>query len=200
MNELFSRGRTMKMSAYIYVFVLSICCFASYAQNSNKNLKFDRISMDPNKSIVENTEDSGNHKVLLAAINATDLADILDKDGPFTVFAPSDLAFDKFTSTEMAVLLKPENKNKLRSLLTYHIVAGNFTASKLLQAMSRGKGTTTLTTVQGNKITATMSGIDIVLTDSYGNTARITTADANQCNGVIHVIDSVILPQKYNLL
>ncbi|MEB8329310.1 fasciclin domain-containing protein [Flavobacteriaceae bacterium KMM 6897] len=188
------------MSAYIFVFVLSICCFSSYAQNSNKNLKFGRISMDPNKSIVENTENSGNHKVLLAAINATDLADILDKDGPFTVFAPSDLAFNKFTSSEMAVLLKPENKHKLRSLLTYHIVAGNFTASKLLRAMSRGKGTTTLTTVQGNKITATMNGIDIVLTDSYGNTARITTADANQCNGVIHVIDSVILPQKYNLL
>lgn len=156
--------------------------------------------MDPNKSIVQNTEDSGNHKVLLAAMKATDMADILDKDGPFTVFAPSDLAFDKFTSSEISVLLMPENKNKLRSLLTYHIVAGNFTAAKLLQAMSRGKGSTTLTTVQGNKITATMSGIEIVLTDSFGNTARITTADASQCNGVIHVIDSVILPQKYNLL
>tara|TARA_R110002051_G_scaffold72189_1_gene130573 strand:- start:1970 stop:2533 length:564 start_codon:yes stop_codon:yes gene_type:complete len=186
----------MKFSGYILVLLLSLHGLSSFGQSSNKNLKYARFSMDPNKSIVENTEDSGNHKVLLAAINATDLTDVLDKDGPFTVFAPSDLAFDKLSASEMAVLLKPENKNKLRSLLTYHIVAGNLTASKLLQAMSRGKGTTTLTTVQGNKITATMSGIDIVLTDSFGNTARITTADVNQCNGVIHVIDSVILPQK----
>lgn len=190
----------MKFPDYILVIVLGLFCFSSFAQNSNKNVIYGRISMDPNKSIVQNTEDSGTHKVLLAAINGSDMADILDKDGPFTVFAPSDVAFDKFTSSEMAILLKPENKNKLRSLLNYHILAGNFTASKLLQAISRGKGKTTLTTVQGNKITATMSGIDIVLTDSYGNTARITTADANQCNGVIHVIDSVILPQKYNLL
>lgn len=200
MSALFTDRRIMKMPAYFFVFLLSLSCFFSYGQNSTKNLKFGRISMDPDKSIVENTQGSGNHKVLMAALYATDLADILDKDGPFTVFAPSDLAFDKFTPSEMAILLKPENKKKLRSLLTYHIVAGNFSASKLLRAMSRGKGTTTLTTVQGNKITATMSGIDIVLTDSFGNTARITTADANQCNGVIHVIDSVILPQKYNLL
>ncbi|ALM07255.1 hypothetical protein SB49_05160 [Sediminicola sp. YIK13] len=190
----------MKFSFNLFVFVLGLCCFSSFAQNSNKNLKYGRITMDPNKSIVQNTEDSGKLNVLLAAINASDMAEVLDKDGPFTVFAPSDLAFDKFTSSEIAILLKPENKNKVRSLLNYHIVAGNITAAKLLRAMSRGNGTTTLTTVQGNKITATMSGIDIVLTDSYGNTARITTADANQCNGVIHVIDSVILPQKYNLL
>lgn len=186
----------MKLPVFKLVLLFTLSGLSLFAQDNKKNGQFIPISMDPNKSIVQNTEDSDNHKFLLAAINATDLTEILDKDGPFTVFAPSDLAFDKLTPLEMGDLLKPENKNKLRSLLTYHIVAGNFTASKLLKAMSRGKGSTTLTTVQGNKITATMSGIDIVLTDSFGNSARITTADANQCNGVIHVIDSVILPQK----
>ncbi|MEJ1222114.1 fasciclin domain-containing protein [Sediminicola sp. 1XM1-17] len=189
----------MKLPVFSLVLIFTLSGLSLYAQSNNKSSKIGRIAMDPNKSIVQNTEDSDNHKVLLAAINATDLTEILDKDGPFTVFAPSDLAFDKLTPLELADLLKPENKMKLRSLLTYHIVAGNITASKLLKAMSRGKGTTTLTTVQGNKITATMSGIDIVLTDSFGNSARITTADANQCNGVIHVIDSVILPQKNSI-
>lgn len=154
------------------------------------------LGMNPNSSIAENTEGSANYTFLLTAIRATDMEAILDQEGPFTVFAPSDTAFDKLSPSDMAFLLLPENKKQLRSLLTYHIVAGNLTASRILKALCDGQGRASFTTVQGTKITATMSGLDIILTDGLGNSAKITTADANQCNGVIHEIDRVILPQK----
>ncbi len=148
------------------------------------------------KSILESTEASDHHTILMAGLTATDLEDVLGTSGPFTFFAPSDNAFSKFSKEELAVLFKEENKNQLKSLLTYHIVAGNLTASKILRALCSGKGQTKFTTVQGTKITATMNGMDIILTDSFGNAAKITTADSNQSNGVIHEIDSVILPSK----
>lgn len=148
------------------------------------------------KSIIGSTEDSENHKTLLAAVKAADLEQILDEEGPFTVFAPSDKAFQKLSAGKVASLLRPENKEELHSVITYHIIAGNLSASKILKAMCRGEGTATFTTVQGNKIRATLNGIDIILTDNFGNTAKIITADSNQCNGIIHEIDSVILPKK----
>jgi uncharacterized surface protein with fasciclin (FAS1) repeats len=148
-------------------------------------------------SIIQHTEASQDHNTLLAAVKAADLEHTLNSDGPFTVFAPSDLAFKKLSPETIQSLLLPENKKELQSVLTYHIVAGNLTASDILRAMCRGSGSATFTTVQGNEIIATMDGIDIVLTDCFGNTARITTADMNQCNGVIHVIDSVILPKQF---
>ncbi len=152
--------------------------------------------MDPSQSIVTNTQNSDHHQVLLTAMRAADLEDVLSGKGPFTVFAPSDSAFEKLSHEQMETLLKPENKNDLQALLRYHIIAGNLSASYILKAMCRGKGTASFTTVQGDKLIATMDGIDIVLTDSNGNSARITTADENQCNGVIHEIDSVFLPVK----
>lgn len=148
------------------------------------------------KSIIERASASENLKTLLAAVRAADLAEILDNDGPFTVFAPSDMAFKKFSKEKIAYLLLPENKKELFSLLSYHIVAGNFTASRILRALIQGNGKTTFTSVQGTEITASISGIDIVLTDHFGNSAKITAADLSQCNGVIHEIDSVILPNK----
>lgn len=147
-------------------------------------------------SITYSTKNSSEHTTLSEAVTAADLDDILGSDGPFTVFAPSDQAFKKLSPEKVEELLLPHNKSKLQSLITYHMIAGHLSASKILKAMCRGAGTATFTTVQGNKLTATMEGIDIVLTDSFGNKAKITTADANQCNGVIHVIDSVILPKK----
>ncbi|WP_273567143.1 fasciclin domain-containing protein [Maribacter halichondriae] len=168
--------------------------FLTFAQT--RNTSFDQVLSDPEKSIIANTESSKNYNTLLAAIRATDLEDLLDYEGPYTIFAPSDLAFGKLSENAIAELLKPENKKKLHQLVTYHIVAGKLSASKILKAMCRGNGTATFTTVQGDDIVATMSGIDIVLTDVQGNTARITLADADQCNGVIHEIDSVILPEK----
>jgi uncharacterized surface protein with fasciclin (FAS1) repeats len=134
--------------------------------------------------------------MLHAAVKAADLEETLAGNGPFTVFAPSDGAFEKMSSDKITELLRPENKRALQSLVTYHIVAGKLTASNILKAMCRGKGSTILTTVQGNELLVTMDGLDIVLTDCFGNMARITSADFNQSNGVIHEIDSVILPNQ----
>ncbi|MFS4491521.1 fasciclin domain-containing protein [Maribacter sp. 2308TA10-17] len=152
--------------------------------------------MDPNASIITNTESSQNHKMLLAAMRAAELEEILSFDGPFTVFAPSDLAFEKLPNDTIKELLDPDNKKEVQALMTYHIIAGNFSASKILMAMSRGGGKASFTTVNGNELMATMQGVDIMLTDNFGNKAKITTADSNQCNGVIHEIDTVIRPGK----
>ncbi len=181
----------MKCMANPTVLLFLLFSFLSFAQDNSEEL--DRSVVD--NTIIESTAGSKNHKTLLAAVRAADLEATLDSDGPFTVFAPSDMAFKKLSSERIATLLDPENKKELHAVLSYHIVAGNLTASKILKAMCRGAGKATFTTIQGDEITATMEGIDIVLTDWYGNTARITTADANQRNGVIHVIDSVIMPK-----
>lgn len=169
--------------------LLAICLLFSsltFAQNSNTTAK----------SITENTNESDNHKILFAAVKATQLEDLLDKSGPFTIFAPSDAAFERFSSEKITELLNAEDKTVLKSLLTYHIVAGQLTASRILRAMCRGNGKASFTTVQGKKLEAHLDGYDIVLTDPMGNTARITTADLNLKNGVVHEIDSVILPAQ----
>lgn len=174
-----------------FIFFCALLLFipaAGFAQNSVHNGYREY-------SIIESTAYSGNHITLLQAVKATNLDRVLNEDGPFTIFAPSDLAFKKLSKEKMAALFLPENKKELFSLLTYHIVAGNITASKMLLAMSRGNGKASFTTVQGNKIFVSMEGLDIVLTDNFGNSAKITTADSSQCNGIIHEIDSVILPK-----
>lgn len=184
----------MKFLALPLSFVFSLFSVIVLAQT--RSVALVGVSSDPNKSIITNTQTSNNHKTLLTALKAADLEKILSYDGPFTVFAPSDKAFEKLSDAEIQSLLDPDNKKKLQDILTYHIVAGNFSAANILRAMSRGNGKATFTTVQGDKITTTMSGVDIILTDALGQTARITIADANQCNGVIHEIDNVILPNK----
>lgn len=154
------------------------------------------FKMNPEFSISANTGISENHSTLMAAIRVADLEDILSFDGPFTVFAPSNVAFDNLSEFNVNSFLNPENKKEVYSLLTHHIVAGNISASKILRAMCQGNGTASFTTVLGDELVATMDGTDIVLTDEFGNTAKITNADANQCNGVIHEIDSVFVPRK----
>jgi len=165
----------------------------TFSQTSLASVSNDLLK----KTIIRSTEESRSHKMLHAAVKAADLEETLAGDGPFTVFAPSDGAFEKMSSDKINELLRPENKRALQSLVTYHIVAGKLTASKILKAMCRGKGSTILTTVQGNELLVTMDGLDIVLTDCFGNIARITSADFNQSNGVIHEIDSVILPNQF---
>lgn len=153
-------------------------------------------SSSETKSITQNTIESDHHKILFAAVKATEMEDILDKSGPFTVFAPSDAAFRRFSNSKMEKLMNSNDKSELKSLVGYHIVAGNLSASNILRAMCRGNGKASFTTIQGKKLSAHMVGYDIVLTDPVGNTARITLADVNQKNGVIHEIDSVILPTR----
>lgn len=167
-------------------FLLCLCLAFSFyttAQNTSNALSY--------------TGKMDNHKILLAAVNATELGSLLQKSGPFTIFAPSDAAFEKFSSNKIAELIKAEDKRALKSLLSYHIVAGQLTASRMLRAIGRGNGMASFTTVQGKKLIAHLDGYDIVLTDPMGNTARITAADLNLENeGVVHEIDSVILPAQ----
>lgn len=148
------------------------------------------------KSIVGTAAASENYQTLMAVMKATGFENLLNGSAPFTIFAPSDLAFKHLRGKSVEDLLNSDNQKELRALLGYHIVAGKLSASKILKALCRGKGKTTFTSIQGDVITATMKGIDIVLSDSFGNTAIIVVADANQRNGVIHEIDAVIRPGK----
>ncbi|WP_394748596.1 fasciclin domain-containing protein [Spongiimicrobium salis] len=182
--------KNLQVKYMILGFWLIAICSTTSAQIQNQDSDANE------KTIIKSTEGSEDHTTLLAALKAADLEEVLDSEGPFTVFAPSDKAFKKLPQGKITALLKPGNKEALKDLVSYHIVAGNLSAAKILKAMCRGRGTATFTTVQGNKITASMKGLDIVLTDDFGNTAIITMADANQCNGVIHVIDRVIQPKK----
>ncbi|MEW2922264.1 fasciclin domain-containing protein [Muricauda sp. ANG21] len=147
-------------------------------------------------SLNKNTIGSEHHKILAAAVEATQLDDILENAGPFTIFAPSDAAFERFSNEKITELINSQDKSALKALVAYHIVAGHLTASRILRAMCRGNGKASFTTIQGKKLLAHLDGYDIVLTDPMGNTARITTADVNQRNTVIHEIDSVILPSQ----
>ncbi|WP_298476398.1 fasciclin domain-containing protein [uncultured Maribacter sp.] len=166
------------------------------AQSAISQENLESFKMNPELSISTNAGISENHSTLMAAIKVADLEDILSSDGPFTVFAPSNVAFDKLSEFDISNFLKPDNKKEVYSLLTHHIVAGNISASNILRQMCQGKGTASFTTVLGDELIATMDGTDIVLTDEFGNTAKIIKADATQCNGVIHEIDSVFVPKK----
>ncbi|MBW8241280.1 fasciclin domain-containing protein [Muricauda oceani] len=169
-------------------FLLGICLSLSLctvAQNTDKSISY--------------TGKMDNHKILLAAVNATELGALLQKSGPFTIFAPSDAAFEKFSNNKMSDLINAKDKSALKSLVSYHIVAGQLTASRMLRAIGRGNGIASFTTVQGKKLTAHLDGYDIVLTDPVGNMARITTADLNldmENEDVVHEIDRVILPAQ----
>ena len=173
------------MKAPLPKFLLGLCMafsLSAFAQNT--------------ASITSSTIGSDHLKTLFAAVEATQLDDILASSGPFTIFAPSDAAFERFSSEKITQLINSKDKSALKSLVAYHIVAGHLTASRILRAMCRGNGRASFTTIQGKKMLAHLDGYDIVLTDPMGNTARITTADVNQKNTVIHEIDSVILPTQ----
>ncbi len=176
----------MRRCSAPFLLLLFISFFYSSAQD-NKSESY---------SIIKSTEASDKHTTLLAAIRAAELDDLLGFDGPFTMFAPSDVALQELLDYTAIDFNDPKNKRKLQDIVSYHLVVGNLTASKILSAMCKGNGTASFTTVQGNKIIATMSGLDIVLTDSLGNTSKIIAADSTHCNGVIHEIDSVVLPSE----
>jgi len=170
----------------------------TYAQDNVIELKFENLisNIHKEKSILERTENFENHSSLLNALRAVNLDKVLDYKGKFTVFAPSNGAFEKLSQTTIDKLFDPKNNRALKAMLSYHIIADKLSASTILKAMCRGNGSAKFTTIQGEKITATMKGIDIVLTDKSGNTATITTADSNQSNGIIHEIDTVFIPEK----
>jgi uncharacterized surface protein with fasciclin (FAS1) repeats len=147
------------------------------------------------KNIVETAISSKDHTTLVAAVKAADLVGVLTGDGPFTVFAPTNEAFVKLPAGTVESLLKPENKSKLQAILTYHVVAGKFMASDVIELINKGNGEAMITTVNGGKLTAMIMDGSVYISDKNGNKSKVTAADLNSTNGVIHVIDSVVLPK-----
>ncbi len=146
------------------------------------------------KDIVDNAVNSADHTTLVAAVKAAGLVDTLKSKGPFTVFAPTNEAFDKLPAGTVAMLVKPENKEMLTKILTYHVLAGKFDSKAIAKKIRKGRGTATFTTVSGDTLTASMSGSDLILRDEKGGTSRVTIGNVYQSNGVIHVVDSVLMP------
>jgi len=147
------------------------------------------------KDVVDIAIGSSAHSTLVAAVKAADLVTTLKSAGPFTVFAPTNDAFDKLPEGTVANLLKPENKAQLAKILTYHVVSGTLDAAAVLDAIKKGNGKVVLTTVSGGKLTASLDMGKVKLTDESGNSAFVTATDLKGTNGVIHVIDGVVLPK-----
>ena len=188
--------KTTQIFTYVFaVFLINNICTAQEKFTSESS---EKSNCNIQNTTIEETIDGDNHKTLLAAVQATDIERLLDENIPFTIFAPSDHAFSKFSQSKLKEMLNSDDKNELETLLKYHIVAGKYTASTILRELCKGSGTTNFTTIQGNEITATMSGIDIILTDGMGNSAKITVADTTTTTGnsIMHEIDSVILPTR----
>jgi uncharacterized surface protein with fasciclin (FAS1) repeats len=177
--------------AALAVAALAITSISAHAQ---KDPDVGGAAMYPSKTIVANAVNSPIHKTLVAAVKAAGLVDTLNGPGPFTVFAPTDDAFTKLPAGTVDTLIKPENKDTLVKILTYHVVPGEISSKELMKMIKKGNGKATLKTVLGEDLTATMSDGKIMLADAKGGMATVTTADVFQSNGVIHVIDTVLMP------
>lgn len=150
--------------------------------------------MYPSKNIVENAVNSKDHTTLVAAVKAAGLVETLQSKGPFTVFAPTNAAFEKLPAGTVETLVMPENKETLTKILTYHVVPGRISSKDLMAWIKKNGGKYMAKTVQGEELTFWMKGMNLYVKDTKGNSAKITTADVNQSNGVIHVIDTVLMP------
>ena len=167
----------MKKTTLLFAFLLST--FFAFAQN---------------KTIVDIAVGSKDHTTLVAALKAAGLVETLQGRGPFTVFAPTNAAFDKLPKGTVEGLLKPDSKKALTGILTYHVVAGKLDAAAVVKAITKGKGKATLTTLNGGTLTATLKGSKVILTDAKGGQSVVTVTDLMGSNGVIHVIDTVLMP------
>ncbi|MEO8650062.1 MAG: fasciclin domain-containing protein [Acidobacteriota bacterium] len=165
------------------------------AASADENPMVGGAPMLKTKDIIDNAVNSKDHTTLVAAVKAAGLVDTLKGPGPFTVFAPTNEAFDKLPKGTVDTLLKPENNKMLTGILTYHVVAGKMDATSIAKAIEDGKGKATFKTVAGGTLTASKEGSDIILTDEKGGKSKVTIADVMQSNGVIHVVDSVLMPK-----
>ena len=186
-------------------FLLAMTAGFGLTSVSAQNMKDDKMMKSDNpmvggaamyktKDIVDNAVNSKDHTTLVAAVKAAGLVDTLKSKGPFTVFAPTNSAFDALPAGTVETVLKPENKALLTKILTYHVVAGNMDSKAIAKAIKKGNGKATFKTVSGGTLTAMMSGNSLVLTDEKGGTSTVTIADVKQSNGVIHVVDTVLMP------
>ena len=173
---------------------LTIGSSAAFAQMMKENPMVGGAAMYPSKTIVANAMNSADHTTLVAAVKAAGLVDTLNSKGPFTVFAPTNDAFAQLPAGTVDMLLKPENKATLTRILTYHVVAGTYDSKALAKLIKKGNGQARLRTVSGGNLTAMMDGSKIVVRDEKGGTATVTVADVYQSNGVIHVVNAVLLP------
>lgn len=174
-------------------FIALVFGATSFAQ---KTKMVGGAAMYPTKNIIENALNSKDHTTLVAAVKAAGLVETLQSKGPFTVFAPTNAAFDKLPKGTVETLLMPENIKMLQTILTYHVVAGKMNSTDVAKAIKMGKGKAIMKTVSGGTLTAWMKGKNLYITDENGNSAKVTIADVNQSNGVIHVIDAVVLPKS----
>jgi uncharacterized surface protein with fasciclin (FAS1) repeats len=171
---------------------------AAHAQDNmakEKTVTVGGAPMYPSKNIVENAINSKDHTTLVAAVKAAGLVETLESAGPFTVFAPTNEAFDKLPKGTVESLVKPENKATLTKILTYHVVAGKYDGKAIAALIKAGGGKAELKTVSGGTLTASMKGPKLVLMDEKGGMATVTIKNVYQSNGVIHVIDTVVMPK-----
>ncbi|MFH4968939.1 fasciclin domain-containing protein [Gaetbulibacter sp. M240] len=191
--------KTIKVLKASLLFTMLLTVSSVFAQSDMMKSETKMVGgaeMYPTKNIVENAVNSKDHTTLVAAVKAADLVGVLTSDGPFTVFAPINEAFAKLPEGTVANLLKPENKTLLQTILKYHVIAGKVSASKLQMLIAKSGGKATLETVSGGNLTAWIKDGAVYVTDENGNSAMVTIADVNQSNGVIHVIDTVLLPKS----
>jgi uncharacterized surface protein with fasciclin (FAS1) repeats len=174
--------------------LLALTIVGAAAASQMKDPDVGGSPMYANKNIVENAMNSQDHTTLVAAVKAAGLVDTLEGAGPFTVFAPTNEAFAKLPAGTVDTLLKPENKGTLTKVLTYHVVPGKVSSKELMKLIKAGHGKAELKTVEGGTITAMSKDGKIMLTDEKGGMATVTIADVYQSNGVIHVIDTVLMP------
>lgn len=180
-----------KRTALSALFLLGFASGASYAE---KSVTVGGAPMFPSKNIIQNASTSKDLTTLVTAIKSADLVKTLSGKGPFTVFAPTNEAFAKLPEGTVDGLLKPESKTTLTKILTYHVIAGKFDAKTIGERIRKGGGTATFKTVAGGTLTAKMEGTDLILTDEKGGTSRVTISNVFQSNGIVHVVDSVVMP------
>jgi uncharacterized surface protein with fasciclin (FAS1) repeats len=173
---------------------MTMASSVAFAQMMKENPMVGGAAMYPSKTIVANAMNSADHTTLVAAVKAAGLVETLNGKGPFTVFAPTNAAFDQLPAGTVDSLLKVENKSMLTKVLTYHVVSGKYDSKALATLIKKGHGKARLKTVSGGTLTATMDGGRIVLRDEKGGNSMVTTADVYQSNGVIHVVNAVLLP------
>jgi uncharacterized surface protein with fasciclin (FAS1) repeats len=185
------------MKRLLFIPIMALAMVTFYAGNSfakEKTVMVGGAAMYPSKNIIENAINSKDHTTLVAAVKAAGLVETLSGAGPFTVFAPTNDAFNMLPAGTVDNLVKPENKTTLTSILTYHVVAGRLDSKELMKMVKDGKGIAMLTTVQGEKLTVMEKDGSVWIKDSKGGMAKVTTKDVYQKNGVIHVIDHVLMP------
>ena len=193
----------MKKSVFMLLLAVALIAIANQSARAQM-MSNDSKDMNPmvggaammrTMDIIDNAVNSADHTTLVAAVKAADLVATLKSKGPFTVFAPTNAAFDKLAAGTVETLVKPENKATLAKILTYHVVAGRFDAKAIAKLIEAGGGTASLKTVSGDTLTARMNGKSLELRDAKGGMSTVTIADVYQSNGVIHVVDTVLLPK-----